>query len=269
MKENPKRIYLISDSTGELGARFTNALASQFPKARIAIERFNFVDSTKKISKIISGLSPQDSILFHTVLSKRLKQAIGAISRARGIHAFDLTGPPTDFMVKHLRSRPVWDVTAVHRINQDYHQRIDAIEFTMAHDDGMGPAGLDRAEIILVGPSRCSKTPTSVYLAIKGWRVANVPLIRGLGISQPLAALRKDPRVVGFIIRPEKLREVREKRAAELGTQPAGYTDLEEIYKEIKWAGEIYRRYEWRRIDITDRAIEETAAQILRVLPER
>lgn len=269
MRENPKKIYLISDSTGELGARFTNAIISQFPKVRITIERFNFVDSAGKISKIIAHLSPENGILFHTVLPKRLKRAIDTMSRVRGIVAFDLTGPPTDFVVKYLKARPVWDVTAIHRINQDYHRRIEAIEFTMAHDDGMGPTGLDRAEIILVGPSRCSKTPTSIYLAIKGWRVANVPLIRGLGISSTLAGLRKDPRVIGFTIRPEKLREVREKRAAELGAQPAGYTDLEEIYKEIKWAGEIYRRQEWRRIDITDRAIEETAAQILRVLPAR
>lgn len=267
MKPPAKKIYLISDSTGELGERFTNALLSQFPKSPIVLKKHPFVQTREEAAKAFAKIPlAHRGILFHTVLSPELKKTIETFCRKRGIPAFDLTGPPTDFMVRHLNVRPVWDLRSLHPTNQDYDRRIDAIEFTISHDDGAGQATLKEADVILVGPSRVSKTPTSIYLAIKGCRTANVPLIKEIGVPAALQKLAGDPRVVGFTLQPLKLQEVREKRIAQFGAAPGFYADLRKISREILWVEEIYKQFNWRVIDVTDRAIEETAAMILKGL---
>ena len=259
-----KTIYLISDSTGELGERFTNALTTQFPNNTIVLKKFNFIDDEVELQKAFSKISDHGSILFHTVLSKKLKKKIETFGGEKKVPVFDLTGPPTDFMVKYLNVRPVWDIQSIHTINDDYNRRIDAIEFTINHDDGSGGSTLKKADAILVGPSRTSKTPTSIYLAIKGYRVANVPIVPVVGVPEDLAILKNDPRVIGFVIVPAKLQEVRMKRVAELGSNPKDYTDLQEIAKEMNWARKVYEKYGWETIEITGRAIEETAALIMK-----
>ena len=261
-----KNIYLISDSTGELGERFTNALVSQFPNDRIVLKKFNFVENGKEAHKCFSNIPRQKGILFHTVLSGELKKKIEALSKSKRIPSFDLTGPPTDFMMKYLKIKPEWDIQSIHQINDDYNERIDAIEFTINHDDGAGGVSLRRADVILVGPSRTSKTPTSIYLAIKGYCVANVPIMPLVGIPPDLAKLKGSPRVVGLSILPAKLQEMRIKRIAELGAEPEGYGDLREIAREISWARRMYADYSWHSIDITSRAIEETAALVMRLV---
>ena len=259
-----KTIYLISDSTGELGERFTNALITQFPNDKIVLKKFNFIENPRETERAFLKISDHGSILFHTVLSDDLKKLIEAMSKAKDIPSFDLTGPPTDFMRKYLKMKPVWDIQSIHQINDDYNKRIDAIEFTINHDDGSGGRTLKRADVILVGPSRTSKTPTSIYLAIKGYRTANVPIVPLIGIPDDLGKLKNDPRVICFSISPVKLQEVRLKRVAELGTEPSGYADIREISKEMNWARKMYQQYGWETIDITGRAIEETAALVMK-----
>ena len=266
MKENSNKIYLISDSTGELGNRFTNALMTQFPRDRIQFRKFNFVMDASDARKIFEKITPKRSVLFHTLIDRKLKKMIQDLSRKKGIEAFDLTGPPTDFLIKNLKVKPEWNVTAIHSINEEYHQRIEAIEYAIEHDDGAGNRDLKKADAILVGPSRSSKTPTSMYLATKGLKVANIPLIKELGEPEKLAFLEGDGRVFAFVLSADKLCEVRLKRARELGADPPGYTDLGEIRKELIWARRLYGKYGWQTIDVTDRAIEETAALIMRRL---
>lgn len=263
-KLRSKKIYLISDSTGELSHRFTNALVTQFPGQTIETERYNFVREIHEAKKLIAGFSDKDSIVFHTVISQKLKKAIGRLTLQRKIPSFDLTGPPTQFMAEHFKIKPNWNVGAVHPVDDDYDRRIGAIEFAIEHDDGAGAATLKKADIILVGPSRCSKTPTTMYLAVKGYRVANIPLIPELHLSENLLALKGDPRVLAFMITPEKLYQVRKKRAAEMGSQAGRYTNLSSILKEIEWSSKLYRQQRWQTIDVTDRAIEETAALIIK-----
>jgi len=265
----PKQIYLISDSTGELGARFVNALISQFPNDAIQIKRFNFITDEAEAKKAFTRITPTRSVLFHTVLSRDLKRTLSELSHQKKIAAFDLTGPATDFLIRHLKGRPVWNVSAIHPINEEYQRRINAIEFTIGHDDGAGSYSLRNADVILVGPSRSSKTPTSMYLAIKGYRVANVPLVQELDLTERLETLRGDGRVIAFVISPEKLHEVRLKRATELGASPSSYTDLAAIAKELRWCRQLYQRYDWKTIDVTDRAIEETAALVMRQIRPR
>ncbi|OIO38886.1 MAG: hypothetical protein AUJ72_01805 [Candidatus Omnitrophica bacterium CG1_02_46_14] len=259
-----KYIYLISDSTGELGERFTNALITQFPNDEIVLEKFNFIDDETELQSAFSKITDKGSILFHTVVSKKLKKKIEVFGKEKKVPSFDLTGPPTDFMTKFLNVKPVWDIQSIHRIDAAYNKRIDAIEFTINHDDGVGGITLKHADAVLVGPSRTSKTPTSIYLATKGFSVANVPIVPVVGIPRDLALLKGDPKVIGFSITPSKLQEMRIKRAAGLGSNPKGYTDLDEIKKEIHWARQMYEAYGWETIDITGRAIEETAALIMK-----
>jgi regulator of PEP synthase PpsR (kinase-PPPase family) len=247
-----------------LGERFTNALTSQFPKDKFSMKKFNFVQNTGEAKKAFSKMTPNSSILFHTVMERSLKKAVQAFAKKKKIPSFDLTGPPTEFVIRNLDVKPVWDVRVIHAINEAYDRRIDAIEYTMSHDDGVGHGTLGRADVILVGPSRTSKTPTSVYLAMKGYRVANIPIVQSPALFDDLMKLKGDPSVIGFVIDPVKLREVRLKRVSELGTVPHGYTDLEEIAKEINFAKRIYNQLQWKTIDITSRAIEETAALVMR-----
>ncbi len=261
---NLRKVYLISDSTGELAERFTNAIVSQFPNDSITLKKFNFVERVDEAEKIILKLSKKDGVLFHTVMSKDLKAAIERLSRKKGLPSFDLTGPPADFMVKHLQVKPVWDVKTIHRINEAYERRIDAIEFTTAHDDGTGRSTWSDADVILVGPSRTSKTPTSIYLAMKGYRVANIAIFRSMTFIEDLETLKGDRRVIGFLIDIATLRDIRLRRASELGTVPRGYTEADEIEKEIRTAKKIYQQFQWKILDVTDRAIEETAALIIR-----
>lgn len=264
-----KKIYLISDSTGELGDRFTNALLTQFPNDKIPFRKFNFVTDSKAAKKAFAKISPGGSVLFHTVIDKKLKKTIQLLGKSRGVPTFDLTGPPTEFLVKHLHARPVWDVSVIHRIDEQYDRRIEAIEFAIGHDDGAGTQDLKNADAILIGPSRSSKTPTSMYLATKGYRIANIPLVREIDQHEKLEPLKRDPRVTALLITPQKLCEVRLKRAAELGLVPKLYTDLQEIQREIIWIKRLYEKYQWKTLDVTDRAIEETAALIIKGIQER
>ncbi|PIQ85051.1 MAG: hypothetical protein COV74_10665 [Candidatus Omnitrophica bacterium CG11_big_fil_rev_8_21_14_0_20_45_26] len=262
-----KKIALISDSTGDLGERFVFALTTQLPSEKLAIVKFNFVTDMDELTYVFKKIHAGGYyLIFHTVLSEELKNGIETMSREKKIPAFDLTGPPTDFLIKHLKVKPSWDVKSLHKINETYDKRINAMEFTTNHDDGLGLGNLKGAEIILIGPSRTSKTPTSIFLAIKGFRVANIPIVQSVDVGDTLSDLAGDQRVFGFTIKPEKLQEVRNKRIPELGITPPGYTDLEIIYQEVEWAEKMYRKYKWQTVDITDRAIEETAALIERMI---
>ncbi len=268
MKKHPKKkVFLLSDSTGELGERFVNALSTQFPTENIELVRFNFVQK-KDLEKIFQkvSLSRPSGVLFHTVISESLKKSIDEFSRRAHIPGFDLTGPPTHFLIKNLKVKPDWNVQTLHPIDASYQKRIESIEFTINHDDGAGLSTLSKAEVILLGPSRVSKTPTSMFLAMKAIKTANIPLIRDIGEPKELAKLKGDPRVWGLLINPDKLRQVREKRAIEMGSEPQSYLGAREICREIGWVAELYKKYGWRTIDVTDRAIEETASIILRAL---
>lgn len=259
-----KKIYLISDSTGELGDRFTNALLTQFPKDKIQFKKFNFVTDAEDARKCLAKITIGESVLFHTVIDRKLKRSIEALGKKRGVPTFDLTGPPTDFLITNLKARPVWNVSVVHQMDEKYNRRVEAIEYAIEHDDGAGNEHFKGADAVLVGPSRSSKTPTSMYLATKGYNIANIPLIRELGEPAALASLSGDKRVIGFVITPEKLCQMRIKRTHELGTVPKAYTDLPEIRKELIWVRRLYEKYRWKTIDVTDRAIEETAALIMK-----
>ena len=269
MKAAPKKIYLISDSTGELGERFINALISQFPHDGFVIKKFNFVQDEKEARRAFTKISGGGAVLFHTVILKKLKEKIQALSKGKKLAAFDLTGPPTDFLMRYLKAKPVWDMSVIHTTNQDYDRRIDAIEYAIGHDDGAGGRDITQAEAILVGPSRSSKTPTSMYLATKGYKIANIPLIRQIGEPDILASLKGDRRVVAMDIHPQKLHEVRLKRSTELGTTAGTYTDLAEIRKELAWVRRLYAKYGWKVIEVSDRAIEETAALVVKRIQAR
>ncbi len=261
-----KRICLISDSTGELGERFINALITQFPDDKLSIDKHNFIQTVTEAKKTIEGIRHPsgNTILFHTVLSKELKKAIETQCKKHAIASFDLTGPPTQFMIDHLKVSPVWDIESIHRIDDAYDKRIDAIEFTIAHDDGAGQGDILKADAILVGPSRVSKTPTSIYLALKGFRIANIPLIEELGEPQGLSKLKNNKKVFGLNIDPLILRDFRLKRAVQMGSEPANYVDSRVVGKEILWARRLYEKYGWKTIDVSNRAIEETAAHIMK-----
>jgi hypothetical protein len=199
----------------------------------------------------------------HTFVYAELRRAILSLGRTKNVTTIDLMGPLLSRLTELLATPPRAEPGLFQPFDPAYLERIDALDFAVRHDDGRNVHELDQAEIVLVGVSRTSKTPLSVYLANRGWRVANVPLVLGVEPPANLFELPKR-RVVGLIIRPERLADLRRVRMERLGTRSIGYADLEHINKEVAYSYQVFeRRRDWPLVDVTAKPIEETAAEVV------
>jgi regulator of PEP synthase PpsR (kinase-PPPase family) len=201
----------------------------------------------------------------HTFVSEDLRRVILNEGRASNVMTIDLMGPLLARLSEMLSAAPRSE-PGMSFLDASYMQRIDAIDFTVRHDDGRSVHDIDRSEIVLVGVSRTSKTPLSIYLAYRGWRVANVPLVLTVEPPPNLFDLPRK-RAVGLVVKPERLSELRKVRVQKLGTHPQGYANLEHIRKEIAYAYHIFeRRRDWPIVDVTNKSIEEAAAEVVALL---
>ena len=261
----PRLIVLLSDSTGDLGERFVRAFISQFPRDSFTFQVRSFVERNNDLETIFQGISGQNPIIFHTVMRPSSKKHIEEIARKKDLEAYDLTGGAMKFLEKAsgLKSHP--DPSTLHEINPEYEARIRALDFTVGHDDGLREEDLDEADIVLLGPSRTSKTPTSIYLAYKGYKVANIPLVPGTDVTP---RLRRGPRLrlVGLTINPERLRGIRLQRAREEKLPGPAYIDPSSIEEEIRRSLSLYLELNCPVVDVTQHAVEETAALVLKAL---
>ena len=258
-------LLLISDSTGDLAERFVRAVISQFPKGAFGFRVFSFVTDNAELEKRLAAFEPGTAIVFHTVVSTALKKRIAAVTRRRRFPSYDLTVGAMSFLMRSTGLTPTPDQTAVHELNPEYDQRIAALNFTVEHDDGTGASTRRDADILLLGVSRTSKTPTSIYLANKGFKVANVPLVHGIPVPDDV---RRDGhrRIVGLTINPAKLQDIRLRRAETEKIPGERYTDLGAIREEIRDAARVYAELGCPVIDVTNHAVEEVAALILKAL---
>jgi regulator of PEP synthase PpsR (kinase-PPPase family) len=242
------------------------ALLTQFPPGSVALQFHTFVRTRAGLDEVLDAIKAMPGAVCHAVVAEPLKRRIAAFCRASELPPFDLTGGLTKFLARVIDTAPRNDVAALHRIDEGYKRRIGALEYTLSHDDGLGLATLADAEIVLVGVSRTGKTPTSIYLAQQGYRVANVSL--AIEVAPPAELLALPPgRVVGLLIDPQQLALIRGRRAAAWRMERTDpYGDPSHVAREIAWARQLFVARGWPALDVTDHAIEETAARVLEVL---
>jgi regulator of PEP synthase PpsR (kinase-PPPase family) len=267
MSEDSLHIYVVSDGTGATGSALVKAGLVMFRSGGtlsddIAVTRFPNTRTAKAIEKVLDRAVEMKAFVVHTFGSGELRAVIVEGTRRRGIPSADVIGPLLDSFAGFLRQRPDSKSGLLHQVDEEYFRRIDAVEFAVMHDDSKQTAGLPFADIVLVGVSRTGKTPLSVYLALEGWRVANVALVMPNAPPEELEKVEQR-RIVGLIIDPSRLSDIRRSRLRILGQAPTEYGDPERIEEEIKWSRRIFRQRGWAVIDTTAKSIEESANAVL------
>ena len=255
-------IFAVSDATGTTAERVLRAALSQFEASQITVTRFGGVRSAEKVGEVVHEAGMKEGFIVHTIVSEELRRMILKEGREHNVTTIDLMGPLLARLAEHLATTPRSEPGLFDPFDPSYLQRIEAIDFTVHHDDGQNYDDLDQAEIVLVGVSRTSKTPLSFYLGYRGWRVANMPIVLEVEPPKELFELPKG-RVVGLIVNPERLSELRKVRAERMGTFSQDYADLDHIHQEMDYAFQLFeRRRDWSLVDVTTKSIEHSAAEM-------
>jgi [pyruvate, water dikinase]-phosphate phosphotransferase / [pyruvate, water dikinase] kinase len=265
--ENTHQIYLISDSTGETLDRIFLAIKAQFKNIEYKIHTYSFTRTENQIFKILSDAEKySNSIILYSIVDSNLAKYLANTSNDKKIPCFGVLGDLILSFSKLLNQKASHEPSGQHALNDEYYKRIAAIQFTMSHDDGNLVREITKSDIILLGVSRTSKTPTSIYLANKGFKTSNIPLINKNSIPQILKEKPKITCVVGLNTEPERLVDIRKNRMNSLKeTKNKSYTDLEKIKKEVDEAKNTFKKYRWPTIDVTRKSVEETAASIIKI----
>ena len=264
---NTYQIYLISDSTGETLDRIFLALKAQFKNIEYKVHSYSFTRTENQILKILEDAKKnENSVIFYTIVDNNLAKYLANTSDQKKIPCFGVLGNLILNFSKILNQKASHEPSGQHVLNDEYYDRIEAIQFTMNHDDGNLVNDIEKSDIILVGVSRTSKTPTSIYLANRGLKTSNIPLVNENSIPKKL---RDDPQitcVVGLNTEPERLADLRKNRMSSLKeTENIKYTNIENIKKEIEDAKKTFQKYKWPSIDVTRKSVEETAASIIKI----
>tara|TARA_B100000029_G_scaffold188874_1_gene186587 strand:- start:2090 stop:2917 length:828 start_codon:yes stop_codon:yes gene_type:complete len=264
---NTYQIYLISDSTGETLDRIFLALKAQFLNIEYKVHSYSFTRTENQILKILEDAEKnRNSIILYTIVDNSLAKYLANVSEDKKIPCFGVLGNLILNFSKILNQKASHEPSGQHILNEEYYNRIEAIQFTMNHDDGNLINEINKSDIILIGVSRTSKTPTSIYLANKGFKTSNIPLVNENSLPNKL---KKNPTltcVVGLSSDPERLLDLRKNRMNSLKEiENINYTDLEHIKKEVLDAKKTFQKYKWPLIDVTRKSVEETAASIIKI----
>ncbi len=264
-------VYLVSDSTGETLDRIFLSLKSQFANFEYLKKEYAFIRTEQQIDKIIEECKEQEnSIILYTIVETRLAKYILNKSEKNNVPCFGILGNLILSFSKLLNQRAIHKPSAQHVLDADYYKRIEAIQFTMLHDDGKKLDDVMNADIILLGVSRTSKTPTSIYLANRGFKTVNIPLVLDQKIPEDLKANDFKPCVIGLVADPERLADIRRNRVAIMKENNIKeYTEIKFIKDEVKKSKELFKKYNWPTIDVTRKSVEETAASILKIFEIR
>ncbi len=256
-------IHVVSDSLGETGEMVARAAAAQFEADAFVIERLPKITTAEQLHEVVQSHCGEHCLFLYTLVNDELCAEMRRLVAAGGINAVDLLGPAVDLLHRVTGHEPTGEAGAVRRTDEEYFDRIEAMEFAVSHDDGRNPEGLLEADIVLLGVSRTSKTPLSMYLAFKGWRVANIPLASG--VEPPQQLFEVDPRkIFGLVTSAEVLMEIRTERMRELGTYVPRYAEREAVETELEEARALMRKLGCIVVRTANRAVEESAQEILR-----
>ena len=264
---NLYQIYLISDATGETLDRIFLAIKAQFKNIDYKIHTFSFTRTSNQILKILENAEQdKNSIILYSIVDSGLAKYLAKKSSEKKIPCFGVLGDLILRFSKLLNQKASHQPSGQYALDEEYYERIEAIQFTMNHDDGNLLEEIQKSDIILLGVSRTSKTPTSIFLANKGFKTSNIPLINDKSLPE---VLKNDPKatcVIGLNTEPERLVEIRKNRMNSLKENSNKlYTDLNRVKKEIEAAKKTFRKYEWPTIDVTRKSVEETAASVIKI----
>jgi hypothetical protein len=260
-------IYVVSGGSGETAQRMVQAALTQFSKGESSalVRRFQNVRSREDMDRVLQMAAEKRAVIIHTTVSREMRFYLADRCAELRLTQVDLFGNLLDTLALYLRERPEERPGSFHAVGDKYFRRIEAIEFALKFDDGIDMGGLPDADIVLVGISRTSKTPLSMYLAMEGYKVLNVPLVPGVALPSELDTIPQG-RIVGLTIQPDRLQEIRAYRLKRLGAAGSAdnYSDLAHILDELVYADEIFKQHRrWPILDVTGRSIEETAGLVL------
>ncbi|RKL67197.1 phosphoenolpyruvate synthase regulatory protein [Salipaludibacillus neizhouensis] len=261
-----KRIFILSDSVGETAEHVVNAVTSQFSLTDVEFHRNPYVNGVKDIEEVIMEAKEYQSILAYTIVIDELKEYLDRRAAEENIKTVDLLNPLTNAISQSFGKQPAHEAGRIRKLDDDYFQRVAAIEFAVKYDDARDARGILKADLVIIGVSRTSKTPLSMYLAHKRFKVANIPLVPEVAPPEELFQLPSN-RCVGLVITPDKLNEIRKERLRAMGlTSGATYARLERIVEELEYADKIIKRVGCPVINVSNKAVEETANYIMEVL---
>ena len=264
---NTFQIYLISDSTGETLDRIFLALKAQFSNIEYKVHAYSFTRTENQTLKILEDAKRNhNSIILYTIVDNNLAKYLANQSENKGIPCFGVLGNLILSFSKLLNQKASHEPSGQHALNDEYYERIEAIQFTMNHDDGNLIKEIHKSDIILLGVSRTGKTPTAIYLANRGFKTSNIPLVNENSIPKTLKENPKSLCVVGLITEPERLVDIRKNRMNTLKeTENTSYTNIENIKREVDDAKKTFKKYNWPTINVTRKSVEETAASIIKI----
>ena len=265
--KNSHNIYLISDSTGETLDRIFLALKAQFENFDYQINQFSFTRTENQIKKIIENAETnKNSIILYTIVNSKLAKFLAEESNKKKIPCFGVLGDLILSFSKLLNQKASHEPSGQHVLNKEYYDRIEAIQFTMNHDDGNNIEDIEKSDIVLLGVSRTSKTPTSIYLANRGYKTSNIPLVNEKSIPEKMTKLVFKSCVVGLTTEADRLFDIRKNRLTSLKeSDNTEYINIDEIKKELESSKKIFRKNNWPTIDVTRKSVEETAASIIKI----
>ncbi|MEP1144889.1 MAG: pyruvate, water dikinase regulatory protein [Henriciella sp.] len=262
-------VHLVSDSTGETLNAVMRAAAAQFDRTIPLEHNYYLVRSERQLDRVMAEIEAAPGVVWYTISDEGLRRKLEQFCRQRGIQTLPVLDPSIHMLSRHLGIAASEKIASQHAMNAEYFKRISAIDFALNHDDGQNVAGLADADVILLGVSRTSKTPTCVYLANRGVKAGNIPLVPGIPLPKMVEEM-KHPMVVGLKIGVERLLQIRGQRLMSLNeTSTTNYVDEEAVRSEVTEASRLFQRNKWPVIDVSRRSVEETAAAILNKLNER
>ena len=264
---NTYQIFLISDSTGETLDRIFLSLKAQFKNIDYKVNSYSFTRTENQIHKILDlAIRQKNSIILYTIVDNNLAKFLANTCDKKKIPCFGVLGSLILNFSKLFNQKASHEPSGQHVLNDEYYDRIEAIQFTMNHDDGNLLNDVEKSDIILLGVSRTSKTPTAIYLANKGFKTANIPLVNKNSIPNNLKENPQNFCVIGLTTEAERLADVRKNRISSLKDKKnQDYTNLDKIKKEVEDAKNTFKKYKWPTIDVTRKSVEETAASIIKI----
>jgi regulator of PEP synthase PpsR (kinase-PPPase family) len=263
-------LHLVSDATGETLTTVARAATAQYVKVVPVEHVYPLVRTQKQLDRVLTEIDEAPGIVLYTLLEEDLVKRLEDHCRELGVPCLSILGPVLSLMQSYLGTETSHRVGAQHTLNAEYFRRIDALNYSMLHDDGQHVEGLEEADVVLVGVSRTSKTPTSIYLANRGVKTGNVPLVPGITLPPRVEQLNR-PLVVGLYASPERIVQIRQNRVLGLRAHHDAdqYIDRKAVAEEVAYSRRLCARHNWPSIDVTRRSIEETAAAVMKLLAER
>ena len=268
-KPYKRYVFAISDATGKTCETVVQAALSQFKNTRIILQTISNVRTLKQINDVVQQALAVDGIIIYTMVSTELRQKLCELGRFHAVPTVDILGPVLSRFSDFLEISPLAQPGLFRQLDSDYFKRIESLDYTIKHDDGIGLSTLNEAEIVILGVSRTTKTPVSIYLSYRGWKVANIPVILDFKIPDVLM-LTDQEKIVGLTINPYRLHLIRMERQGKLhNVDLGGYTDPAQIKAEIAFSQRLYQEHDWPVVNVTQKSIEETATEIMRILYAR